>query len=144
MTAAGTLDVDGRTLESTGTAWFDHQWGDFISVGGGGWDWFAVNLDDGTDLTLSLVRAADGRYPLVYGTIVDADGRRRHLDRAAFRVTVDRPWRSPRTGAEYPAGWHDRDARRAARGSSSSRPSRTRSSTPARPPGSSTGRARRS
>ena len=45
---------------STATAWFDHQWGDFISVGGGGWDWFAVNLDDGTDLTLSLVRDADG------------------------------------------------------------------------------------
>ena len=36
--------VDGRALEVTGTAWFDHQWGDFIAVGGGGWDWFAVNL----------------------------------------------------------------------------------------------------
>ena len=59
---------------STGSAWFDHQWGDFISVGGGGWDWFALNLDDGTDLTLSLVRDADGSYPLIYGTMV---GRRR-------------------------------------------------------------------
>ncbi len=58
----------------TGSAWFDHQWGDFIAVGGGGWDWFAVNLADGTDLTLSLVRAADGSYPLVYGTLVDAVG----------------------------------------------------------------------
>ena len=65
-----------------GDAWFDHQWGDFISVGGGGWDWFAVNLDDGTDLTLSLVRAADGTYPLVYGTLVDADGTTRHLGAA--------------------------------------------------------------
>ena len=70
MTATGTLTVDGRTLAVDGTAWFDHQWGDFISVGGGGWDWFAVNLDDGTDLTLSLVRDADGSYPLVYGTLV--------------------------------------------------------------------------
>ena len=64
----------------TGEAWFDHQWGDFIAVGGGGWDWFALNLDDGTDITLSLVRAADGRYPLVYGTRVTPDGQVQHLD----------------------------------------------------------------
>ena len=88
-----------------GTAWFDHQWGDFISVGGGGWDWFAVNLDDGTDLTLSLVRDADGTYPLIYGTVVDADGTVRHLDRDAFTVEVTDHWTSPTTGADYPAGW---------------------------------------
>ncbi len=80
MAATGTVTLGGETLEVEGDAWFDHQWGDFISVGGGGWDWFAVNLDDGTDLTLSLVRAADGTYPLVYGTLVDADGTARHLD----------------------------------------------------------------
>ena len=63
MDATGSVTLDGRTLTVEGSAWFDHQWGDFISVGGGGWDWFAVNLDDGTDLTLSLVREADGSYP---------------------------------------------------------------------------------
>ena len=85
MTRRGHADArraDAR--RSTGAAWFDHQWGDFISVGGGGWDWFAVNLDDGTDLTLSLVRDADGSYPLVYGTLVAPDGTVRHLDRDAF------------------------------------------------------------
>ena len=60
---------------STGDAWFDHQWGDFISVGGGGWDWFAVNLDDGTDLTLSLVRDADGSLS---ARLRHARRRRRH------------------------------------------------------------------
>jgi predicted secreted hydrolase len=82
MTATGSLTVDGRTLHVDGSAWFDLQWGDFISVGGGGWDWFAVNLDDGIDLTLSLVRDADGAYPLVYGTLVGPDGAASHLDRA--------------------------------------------------------------
>ncbi len=95
MAATGTLIVDGRTLQVEGTAWFDHQWGDFISVGGGGWDWFAVNLADGTDLTLSLVRDADGSYPLVYGTLVDRAGATRHLERDAFTVTVDRPLDEP-------------------------------------------------
>jgi predicted secreted hydrolase len=105
MSAAGTLTVNGTTADVTGTAWFDHQWGDFISVGGGGWDWFAVNLEDGTDLTLSLVRNVDGSYPLIYGTLVAPDGQIRHLDRDEFEVTVTARWMSPSTGADYPAGW---------------------------------------
>ena len=105
MDAHGTLSVGGKQLDVTGTAWFDHQWGDFIAVGGGGWDWFAVNLDDGTDITLSLVRNADGSYPLVYGTLVDARVGTRHLTRDAFKVDVTDHWTSPTTGAAYPAGW---------------------------------------
>jgi predicted secreted hydrolase len=105
MTASGTLTLDGSHLSVEGSAWFDHQWGDFISVGGGGWDWFALNLDDGTDITLSLVREADGTYPLIYGTIVDPDGSVRHLGRDAFAIEVTDRWVSPATGADYPAAW---------------------------------------
>ena len=57
------------------------------------------------ELTLSQVRAADGTYPLVYGTLVTANGTTRHLPRGAFAVEVSRRWTSPRTGADYPAGW---------------------------------------
>ena len=105
MTASGTVIVDGGALPVQGIAWFDHQWGDYISVGGGGWDWFAINLDDGTDIMLSLVRAADGTFPIVYGTLVEADGRVRRLERDAFSVRPTGSWTSPRTGATYPAGW---------------------------------------
>jgi predicted secreted hydrolase len=105
MRTTGTVSLGEKTLQVSGTAWFDHQWGDFIAVGGGGWDWFAVNLADGTDVTLSLVRNADGSYPLVYGTLVDAAGRTTHLPREAFTVMPTRTWRSPATGASYPAGW---------------------------------------
>ncbi len=105
MDAAGTVTLGGSVLEVTGDAWFDHQWGDFISVGGGGWDWFAINLEDGTDLTLSLVRAADGTYPLVYGTLVDKAGATRHLGPGDFTIEVSDRWTSPATGATYPAGW---------------------------------------
>ena len=90
---------------STASAWFDHQWGDFISVGGGGWDWFAVNLDDGTDLTLSLVRDADGTYPLIYGTVVAPDGPSGTSTGMPSPSTSPTTGRSPTTGADYPAGW---------------------------------------
>ncbi|HSO30519.1 MAG TPA: lipocalin-like domain-containing protein [Candidatus Sulfomarinibacteraceae bacterium] len=107
MAAIGTLTLDGETIGVEGTAWFDHQWGDFISVGGGGWDWFAVNLADGTDLTVSLVRDSGGAYTLAYGTLVDRDGRTSHLAGDAVVVGPDpaRTWRSPATSAVYPAGW---------------------------------------
>jgi len=105
MTAAGTLVVDGERLAVTGTAWFDHQWGDFIAVGGGGWDWFAVNLADGIDLTVSLVRSADGTYPLVYGTLVRPDGTSVPLARDEISVVALGEWTSGRTGARYPSGW---------------------------------------
>jgi predicted secreted hydrolase len=105
MDVTGSLQVDGGTSSVEGVAWFDHQWGDFISVGGGGWDWFAINLDGGTDLTLSLVRDQDGSYPLVYGTLVGPDGGVRHLERDAFTVEVTDRWQSPHTGSDYPAGW---------------------------------------
>jgi predicted secreted hydrolase len=107
LAASGSLVLDGATLKVEGSAWFDHQWGDFISVGGGGWDWFAVNLADGTDLTISLVRDADGTYPLIYGTLLEAGGAGRALARDDFEVVADpdRTWTSPVSGATYPAGW---------------------------------------
>jgi predicted secreted hydrolase len=105
MSAEGTLSVDGRALDVAGIAWFDHQWGDFVAVGAGGWDWFAVNLDDGTDLMLSLIRDRAGDYPLVYGELVAPDGSYRHLSRAEFEVEAGGSWASSRTGVTYPAGW---------------------------------------
>ncbi len=104
MTAGGTITVGDTTLAVDGSAWFDHQWGDFISVGAGGWDWFAVNLDDGTDITISMVRATDGSYPLVYGTLVDEAGTR-HLASADLAIEVEGDWTSPTTGTTWPAGW---------------------------------------
>jgi predicted secreted hydrolase len=105
LSAQGGVTVGGRRLKVDGTAWFDHQWGDFIAVGGGGWDWFAINLDDRTDIMLSLVRDREGGYPIVYGTLVQPDGTARHLDRDAFSVTASDRWRSPTTGVDYPAAW---------------------------------------
>ena len=105
LDAAGELTLDGATYAVTGIAWFDHQWGDFISVGGG-WDWFAINLDDGTDLTFSVVRDETGGPVLAYGTLVEADGTARHLDADAFDVRSLRSWTSPVSGHSYPVHWN--------------------------------------
>jgi predicted secreted hydrolase len=105
LAATGELELDGERFEVTGIAWFDHQWGDFVSVGGGGWDWFAINLDDATDLTFSVVRDAAGEPAVRYGTRIDADGTVTRIDSSGFEVRSSGDWTSPRTGTSYPAGW---------------------------------------
>ena len=105
LAAEGELELDGERLQVTGIAWFDHQWGDFVSVGGGGWDWFAINLDDGTDVTISVVRDEAGLRVLGYGTVVDADGGVRHLDDDDFELTAQSQWQSPHTGRVWPSQW---------------------------------------
>ncbi|HYI14768.1 MAG TPA: lipocalin family protein, partial [Thermomicrobiales bacterium] len=101
----GTLTVDGAPLTVTGDAWFDHQWGNFITVGAGGWDWFSVQLDDGNDLTVSLVRDTDGSLVTSYGSIVRPDGEAVHLTPDQIVVRTTDTWTSPHTGATWPARW---------------------------------------
>jgi len=106
------LEVSGTVADHDlqrpveGEAWFDHQWGNFLVVGAGGWDWFSAQLDDGSDLTLSLVRDDRGHVPLAYGTYVDREGRATHLPPERFQVEATGSWTSPHSGAPYPMGWH--------------------------------------
>jgi predicted secreted hydrolase len=52
------------------------------------------------------IRQADGSVdPFSSGTFVAPDGRARHLSRAEFEIRVGDEWRSPRSGATYPAQW---------------------------------------
>jgi predicted secreted hydrolase len=105
LAATGTLVVDGVPMAVEGIAWFDHQWGNFVSVGGGGWDWFAVNLDDGTDLTISVVHDAAGHPVLQYGTAVDTDGQATRLAAKDFTLIANGTWPSPRSGNTYVVDW---------------------------------------
>jgi predicted secreted hydrolase len=103
LEATGQVSLNGETIDVTGIAWFDHQWGDFISVGGG-WDWFAINLDDGTDITISLVRGPAFKS-LLYGTVVDAEGNTRHLTGGDFTARASAVWVSEATGRRYLMAW---------------------------------------
>ena len=91
----------------TGSAWMDHEWGPgAIGKGTTGWDWFSVQLDDGRDLMLYLLRGADGSPTLhSSGTLVDRDGRPAPLAPADFSVEVTGRWTSPRSKGIYPSRW---------------------------------------
>lgn len=103
----GTLTAGGRTQEVTGVSWMDHEFfSSAVAPGQVGWDWFALQLDDGRDLMLYLLRQRDGAIdPASSGSLVDARGRVEHLKFGDFQVQASGVWQSPHSRARYPAGW---------------------------------------
>ena len=103
LAVTGTL-YDGDVARPVqGQAWMDHQWGDFLVVGG--WDWFSLQLEDQTELMVFATRAPDGAPGLVFATHVAADGTVEDLEASAFEVVATGVWTSPHTGSTYPSGW---------------------------------------
>ena len=105
MPLSGTLVDHNQPLQVTGEAWMDHQWGNFLSFSGGGWDWFSIQLNNNTEMMLYLIRDATGKIDAVYVGYIDRDGLERILSPNALRVSILNHWTSQATGATYPSGW---------------------------------------
>jgi predicted secreted hydrolase len=107
LPTAGTIQIDGRTVQVQGDSWMDREWStSALSEEQAGWDWFALQLSDGRDLMFYRLRRKDGTVdPLSAGTLVQADGTAQPLGHEAVRIRERGEWRSPRTGALYPAEW---------------------------------------
>jgi predicted secreted hydrolase len=103
----GTITVAGRTLKVSGESWMDHEFfTGAMAPDLAGWDWFSVQLGDGWDVMLYLLRHKDGTVdPASSGTLIDPQGQARHLRLADFQVKSAGTWTSPHTGTTYPAGW---------------------------------------
>jgi predicted secreted hydrolase len=107
LEAAGSLTRSGKRESLTGTAWFDHEWGPgALPEGAAGWDWFALQLDDGSELMLYRMRLKDGTAsPFSGGTFVPPSGAPRGVAWSDVRLSPVSRWISPRSKAVYPAVW---------------------------------------
>lgn len=104
MVAVGTVATGTETLEVRGEAWFDHQWGALTQAGELGWDWFALQLDDGREVMLFWVRD-DGGDLLVGGSLAGADCGITQLAGSDVAVVATGSWTSPTSAKTYPMGW---------------------------------------
>lgn len=107
LAAEGTVRVGAETHAVVGHAWMDHEYSsEPLEPGLQGWDWFSLQLSDGTELMVFGLRQKDGTWHAASsGTFVDASGTVRHLARDDFSVDVLSFWKSPRSKATYPAEW---------------------------------------
>jgi len=105
LATKGSVTLDGKRYRVTGLSWLDREWS--TSALGGqqvGWDWFGLQLDDGTDLMYyRLRRAGGGTDPHSEGTLV-SDGRKKLLSPETVGLEPVRYWESPR-GGRYPVQW---------------------------------------
>jgi len=106
MVLSGTLIDHNQPLQVTGEAWMDHQWGNFLTLGGGGWDWFSIQLNNNTEMMLYLIRDATGKTISTYIGYIDPNVGDHLLPATGLHVAVLNHWTSPTTGATYPSGWH--------------------------------------
>lgn len=109
LRTAGSVTVDGTEIPVAGTSWLDREWGSSaLARNQQGWDWFALQLSDGTDLMFYVLRQSDGSPdPQSAGTWVGADGNASHLTLDAVELVVTDTWESER-GGRYPSAWEIR------------------------------------
>ena len=102
----GRIHVDGREFEVGGLSWLDREWStSALAPEQVGWDWFALQLSDGSDLMFYQLRTRDGRQdPMSAGTLTSPDGAATHLRAEDVTIRVVDEWDSP-AGGTYPAAW---------------------------------------
>ncbi len=105
MSLLGMLVDHNQPLQVSGEAWMDHQWGNFLSLGGGGWDWFSIQLSNNTEMMLYLIRDASGKTISSYVGYIGPQAETFLLPPSSLKMTVLNHWKSPVTGANYPSGW---------------------------------------
>ena len=107
LQTTGTIYVDGKASSVKGSSWMDHEFGsNQLTKEQVGWDWFSLQLDNGEELMLYLMRRKDNSIdPNSSGTLVRADGSSRHLNLADFSVKATSSWTSEKTGGIYPMNW---------------------------------------
>ncbi|MEM6520124.1 MAG: lipocalin-like domain-containing protein [Cyanobacteria bacterium P01_C01_bin.70] len=106
--AQGTITVGDESFDVTGLTWKDHEYStSALSPGTVGWDWFSLQLDDGSALMLYGLRQENGDITDVSsGTYISAKGETQPIDHTEWQIDVLDTWRSPTSQAAYPAQWH--------------------------------------
>ncbi len=107
LATEGTVRLGADTLQVTGQSWLDREWStSALGPEQEGWDWFALQLEDGRDLMYYQLRNQDGR-PSAFseGVLVGPNGEKTALAREDVAVEVRDRWTTPDGRRTYPVAW---------------------------------------
>jgi predicted secreted hydrolase len=107
MEAHGSLTLNSIVHPITGQAWMDREFGAFtFNKYLNGWDWFAIQLDDGRDLLVFQMRD-ERNMPSEHSTVlfIDCSGSVERFGLSGLRVTPSSSYTSPFSSNTYPMGW---------------------------------------
>jgi len=110
LATEGMVVIEGDTLDVSGLSWMDREWStSALSDDQEGWDWFALQLDDGRDLMYYQLRNKNGsasRY--TDGLIVGPEGQTTRIDKGDARLDVLDTYTTPDGSRDYPVEWRFR------------------------------------
>jgi predicted secreted hydrolase len=102
----GSVRVKGADHRVSGLSWLDREWStSALGKDQIGWDWFSLQLRDGTDLMYYRLRNKNqGTDPHSAGSLVTAEGELQQLGAGDIELTPTAWWESP-AGNRYPVRW---------------------------------------
>ena len=107
LASKGNITIEDKVFKVSGNSWFDREWStSSLGEDQQGWDWFALHLDDGSDLMLYQMRKKDGSADIYSsGILVDSQGHSQVLPASDFHLQVIEYWQSPVSSIRYPIKW---------------------------------------
>ncbi len=104
----GAVTVSGKQYTVAGASWMDREWStSALSDEQSGWDWFALQLSDNTELMYYQLRRKDGqRDSNSSGSFVLADNTKISLKKDDVTIKNLDTWESPHSKITYPSRWH--------------------------------------
>jgi predicted secreted hydrolase len=106
LRTSGNLRIGKDSHEVEGQSWLDREWSSSaLGAEQQGWDWFSLQLSDGSDLMFYQLRTRQGaRDPHSAGTWMAEDEPPAHLASDDVQLEVLDYWDSP-AGGRYPIDW---------------------------------------
>lgn len=102
LATRGSLTRGAERFEVSGQSWFDHQWGNFVSLLRP-WDWFCIQMDDGTAYNLFSFR--EGWWHSQRADVNVLEPSEAHHVSKGLVVERDAWWQSPKSGKWYVSDW---------------------------------------
>jgi predicted secreted hydrolase len=103
----GAVTVAGNQFSVTGASWMDREWStSALSDEQSGWDWFALQLSDNTELMFYQLRRKDGQPDSnSSGSFILADNTKIYLKEHDVMIKNLDTWKSPHSKITYPSRW---------------------------------------
>lgn len=105
----GQIHLGGDTFAVDGLSWLDREWStSALAPDQSGWDWFSLQLDDGSELMYYRLRdLRGGPHASSSGNFTTVMGGQLAIDNDAMTLEPVETWRAP-DGTVYDTTWHMR------------------------------------
>jgi predicted secreted hydrolase len=106
LSTEGKVVLNEKEFNVSGYSWMDREWStSALSDDQVGWDWFALQFNDSSEIMYYQMRKNDGTPDLFSkGIIVNKDGTSKLIKKDDVYLKVTDYWESP-SGVKYPSGW---------------------------------------